>query len=569
MASHQFIYGGFTFGYSNLDWNSRLIYAEDQITLEATEYTINIKGLFSAATQAGFAALINNAKCILQTPGNNLSIQWSPDGAPGDWSPLFQINNTGGNADVSYGPKPDGLSVTRISGGLAAMFSWTVKCTVKECFAGGCSNLPTGSNAVQSWITRYSHVVDQNGLTTRNISGRLVVTHASVAAGNTADTFRGSVTPVLPGGFRRTSQSFEQSADGRTLTYSITDVEQQWMLPNPICSGNANWMAKCPMYGGMANVSLSGEFVGIASATKQDILTAIVALWNDRMKGVSGTITYGDTEIVEDVYGRNSLKFRLSARIPATSQFNGNGGTIPDPTAVVQINLGRTPPNGTGSAQPIGPYGGDGSNFSSGIEAGDPQPVNACSGSPSPPTNPPTPGTVIVPSSPNPKTPQDPVPPTPEPYFSTQQLTAMYEVFHELLSWEVDNQWKVFYPKAIQSKPVTQQVGNPKLFLIQSGYATRIVDTQANVPVPNPPYLTGNSVMRTASVIAENAEAMGNGSTYRAKVSWRYVMEFVGDSTTMNSTFSQMKYPVNPILSQTPFQVNPPNVNNIIQFPSS
>jgi hypothetical protein len=122
-------------------------------------------------------------------------------------------------------------------------------------------------------------------------------------------------------------------------------------------------------------------------------------------------------------------------------------------------------------------------------------------------------------------------------------------VYHEKVSYEVDSGMVVFDPKQTGAAPIFQQVRNPKLKCIQSGYAKQVGMNATDVAPPPAPVLS-NAVMLWSSVTPMNPEPIGgtptDGTTwYLYGFSWTYTMAFNGKPPSSTTGWG-MKFPNDP-----------------------
>ena len=134
----------------------------------------------------------------------------------------LSVNTT--DQDVAYGPIPRVLAWESIGSNQAVRCVWSVTVHLKtECqFAAQLAEL----NYDIAWD------IDESGLTRRNINGRMELpvrrtgnTPSSYTLTDTVDRYRDRFNAPLIPGFSRERQSWSVSADRRTATFNITDVE--------------------------------------------------------------------------------------------------------------------------------------------------------------------------------------------------------------------------------------------------------------------------------------------------------------------------------------------------------
>lgn len=530
----QIVYGNFTFGYNNMTVVQTPRYGDSGIDQTGIKYDFRIRGWIQATTAEGFNAILSETKAWLAKPRQSFTVRWSDDNVI--FTSYYSFDGTGD--DIAWGPMPGPFSIMELAGGRAALFEWSLTVETKQCYDNSCNLFNRGSD-ILTISRKFDHNVGPDGLTTRTISGRLEVTTNAVVANRNADYYRWLVTPSIPTNFERAGGgSFVTSADGRFLDFSITDKEVTWTLPPPITSGQATWSVSIQPIGLMAQYRLSGRFSAPPSTPKSEIINQIMQLASNRFPALAPPFNiFPDTKVLEeDVYG-NSVSFVFTAH----GVVGANANPF-DPTTGYNT-FGSPPPGSDGNAQFVGPYGGTGIT-NSGVMAASPTPYDACTGASGTPGLAPTTGgqtptntgggggtqtQIIIPGTSQPSQGSD------SNYVSVLQGTttehAMYPwlVFVEKISWEVDNQIRVRYPKIAGAAPLVQQVANPKLIIIQAGYATRMADSVTNGPsFPMPLYNDDQVRVLTASQETTSPPPIGASMNNRYSIAWCYKMQWLG-----------------------------------------
>jgi hypothetical protein len=477
-------YNGFTFPFVRLNTSSGVLYAEDGFTKVGVRYLFEISGWIGGTTQGDLNATILAMQTALRQPRGDFRVTWSGDGG-GD---TFHYFYEGGGAptagaDLDWGPKPGELNFTRFTGGRAAMYRWTCSINVMD------ANLTTDVLAI-TW--QFVHRVDASGFSTRTATGKLLLDSGIVQAGQSADHYRSVITNALPAltWFKTAEMDWAQSEDGRVLTFTITEVEQNWTLPSPITDGHVTWMSRLSGFGGDNALSvdyvLSGWLETSAAHTKYEILQVVFDLAAAKFGAISGTVIPGDRLIREDVYGRNRIDFSISATSPG-----GAAATGDIDYTVGLATFGLAPPGSDGRPIKINPYGQT-DGLTSGSVGFSPILYDATSAS--------------VTQSGGYSFANQQQPPNTIEYSDSQRqppggsdlknkLDGVSDVmknnpivlFHEEISYETDNNLRYFAPKAANTDPFIQQTAAPKLAVIQAGYMKQVAKTAADLTGPNPP----------------------------------------------------------------------------------
>ena len=550
MAEYQYTYGGFTAKFARLNISEDTLYDDAGISQIGVKYTFNINGWLTGGTITDFQAALNNAECNLHTPRLALTIQWSEDGVS-DWITLYTFSTTN---DIDYGPKPGPFAIQKFDGGKAALYSWSVTATSKLCFDNMCSQFPVPS-PVLSITRRFSYSINESGFTRRTVSGKLVVT----AQGAPADSFRNQVVPPLPSTFKRETQNFESSENGREMTFTVVDQEQFNTLPIPIAAGRASFTIRTSP-GMMCTLTLSGRFEATAANTKSDIYDQICILVAAKVPttyaGTDFAPIFQSRTITEDVYG-NALDFHF--------EFTQAFGTLDPLAATTSWPFGQTPPNSDGTSQPIGFYGADGKGTGSDVNTPTTPVYDACSSTITSGGGPSGGGPSSGQPSNVPQPTQTPVAgqgqyggsggnqaisTTPTVFGSAlsspQHAAAPWIIFKQTVSYEIDP-GVVFYPAKVAGiAPLRLQVRNPLMTVIQSGYQCQnaLGPTDKNLLPPPMPILGPNSLIHS-SVIPDDGEPI-TGSTYNLYTThWTYTMVYTKAMPTTTSEL-QIAYPNDP-----------------------
>lgn len=541
----QCTYGTFTFDYHRMKVNQKTLYGVNGIDQIGIEYTFHIEGILSAPDETTFQTVLRTATCQLNTPRLPFTSQWSQNSG-GPYTKYWDIDPA---KDTGWGPKPQNLDINVIIGGRSALFTWTLITRTKQCFGENCEVTDLSLNSpILSISRRYDHAVDENGLTTRTVSGKILIHAESIRTQNRqADFYRNLSVFAVPKYFRRISENFNANEDGTEVDFSYSDKEALWTLPRPVSSGQATWRVTTRLFGNMASYMLSGKFTATTADTKADLLRQVSLLAANRFPPQGNGLTYTSTErmIEEEIYD-NSIRFQISAEGPCGDLPTGAGGVGGSASGqwnmqTVYNTFGIAPPGSDSAAtqgisQAIGVYGGDG-NVTSGVIANTPAPYDACDppfipsngGSPGSPrqfgvTNN---GTItsgqvpIIPGA------QDSPVGTITPQnlnISTDHASAPFVEYYEEILYSLDNHIVIFYPKVLGENPVKQQTANPSMKIVQCGYACRRGQSSRDAPELPDPVFPDAIILRSDPCPAVPV-AVGNNGWNQYKIQWRYVME--------------------------------------------
>lgn len=522
MSKQTISYGSVTFPFTQVEVEQSPKFADDGIQHEGIQYDFTIRGVLAADTQANLNNLMLTMRNQLGKRGLIFSLKWTDDASVDTVFYRFDPTN-----DDDWGPRPSPVRFMRFGGGIVTSYEWHVTCVAKECYDyRGTPFTPTENDGILSIVTRWTHSVDVNGLTTRNLSGKLTISARSVAAGKSADAYRARVEPALPFEFRREQREYEVSADGRVLSFSITDVEKYCTLPDPITDGAANFTVKLANTGMTAYFSCGGYFEAPRGVDKSVLLNRISGLLTAKLGPYftpANPVIFETQELTSAIY-KNRIDFNFAGFFAI---FGSQPSTTPTTftySALLSTLLqGDTQSNGR--AHLTGPYGGD-ATAGSGVTADLPLFNNdACTPQLITPSN--GYGTSVTTYG------DEGTPPAVASVYpygtggsSADHRSNPWIAFHEELHWEIDNGIRTFEPKYKNSSPLFQQVHPATVTVIQGGYAVKVGVSvmDGSPPVPPPVLDAAHGVILSESIQPSSPEPIGDGSMNRYTTHWRYVI---------------------------------------------
>jgi hypothetical protein len=313
--------------------------------------------------------------------------------------------------------------------------------------------------------------------------------------------------------------------------------------------------------------ALSGRFEAPASVSKQSIMQQIGNLAVSRFSAAqagAGALSfwYESRELVEEIYS-NAVSFNITA-----TSATGYGGQPDGSTGLFTglQNFGLKPPGSTGQSQAIGPYGGDGTDYTSGVIAAAVAPFDTCkqtsggggpgggggNGVNQPPNLPP--GTVGY--LPNTAPPPGGTMGILNNNVSEDHLSAPYLAWHEVISYEIDNRIIALIPKQDGGVTVLQKTGTSQLTTIQCGYATRM----GVPPVPAQPLKGPYDMIQSAYIAPAGREPIGNNPYDVFTLEWRYVIRSAINLESLGVANLNLCYGTDPRRSDDP-TVTGPNVD--------
>jgi hypothetical protein len=536
------VYNGFRFPFTTMQVIEGPLWASDGATQIGTQQTFKISGWLTAGGPEGLQALKQMAQCELMQPRKSFYVDWAKDSVSGannsedakTGTRLYETyRRVGPYYDIDNGPKPGPLIFDAIVGGRAVHYTWSLTATMKNCYGPDCALKPNTESDILAITRRFTSTIDQNGLTTRQVSGELIIRGApkDIRDYPSADAFRPFIDVATPFNFQRVSESFDQSPDGRVLTYAIVDQERIWTYPDPITDCEVTWNISIPpvistktsdIASLITTFTLSGYMGAPRLVSKATIINRIIGLLAAKEAAITAAaptvLIRHAHNISESVYG-NRIAFQFTILVPGGVLLGTNAVNV----GLKTINV--APPLSTGTTHRVGVYGGD-ANGDSGIVAARFQNYDACD-KPAPLAgNANNPGLIPRPGS---GAKQPPVDPSSFPQLSngisdTHGRTPFFS-FRETISYEVDNGIIVFDAKKKDQAPLAQQTHMPKVTVIQAGYFTVAAKNSADVPPPPLPFFDKDKgYMLMAHVTPDNPIAIGDGEYNLYSVHWRYIM---------------------------------------------
>jgi hypothetical protein len=264
-------------------------------TTKAVKYVITVDDMVTAEdVSLDITVEMSHARKILSTRCGHLVYTGRGFGVLDlDELDINDPNDPQGIRDVGghpgYGPVPEIIEFYPMGGmnAQAAKISWRVTTIIPECTGAKYQNKP------MDFSYEVDFHIDENGYTTRTISGQLEIPATRLGKArvpsDVADTYWFMVwdaIPMLPG-FRR-SHSRKLSLDKRTLSFTITDKE---LTPTAFQEGMDDWDGEH---------EIGSQFMQSGFKTWQNRLSANFRVQRDRTK--------------KDAWDR--FKLLLSTRLP-------------------------------------------------------------------------------------------------------------------------------------------------------------------------------------------------------------------------------------------------------------
>lgn len=221
LAGSTITYNGVQFGgadsaFTSLppqyEWASEAVYDDAGRAVIYVRYTLTVKVIYYGADEGTVSDNIEAIKERLNAPGKELKIEGIGTG-------FGTINN-----DLKYGPKPISCAA-KPHGQLAWELVWVVQFHVSECLSGTAPALTwLAWNFAQTWTN------DFEGFCTRRISGYVEIAGRRGGAGGKqpvaiADQVRERINIIVPFGFKRMVNNWDESADKTRMTFTVVDQQ--------------------------------------------------------------------------------------------------------------------------------------------------------------------------------------------------------------------------------------------------------------------------------------------------------------------------------------------------------
>lgn len=530
-------YNNASLPYNTLNVAQEMLYADDGRTRLGIRYKFTVTGLViddGTTTMVSKIAAFRNA---WQMPRRAFTVKYYDD-TDALISTLYDFAPRGNGAFAAnmvsdYGPTPGSFDVEQFAGGNSCRYKFTIDCVKITCENG----VDTGGiePGLLSIIFKFEHHVDQSGFVRRTTTGRLLVTSTD---GSNADDYRDEVFDAIPPiqNFNRILQNFETSPDGLSLLFSIIDQQVWSTYPPGITNGECTFTGSRDIKtAGLQTNQLQGWFEVPSNGSKVTILGVIEAIVNSKKPKVGDAIPGkpGETfdqemvnnsqiiqmqEITDDLFNN-----RLSFRFQWTTNMAGGGPPF-------LPGLGRYAVNTiTGWTTDVGVYGitPQGEIISPVVS-----PYDYCSG-----------GGIT-----NSTLPPQPTYVTGDSHYETGTDTGDYSdvtithmrspfiEYKEALSWEIDENARVFTPKRLCAAVHVQIMGQPIVTVIQTGFSKRQVPrgstTASDYPAPPLPIYDSSTAKMLNRTIHNDVPYTMDTNSDCYSCNWSYVMRMINLNTT-------------------------------------
>lgn len=258
--------------------------------------------------------------------------------------------------DVENGPKPVSCSVTYVAGFKSFQIQYEIRASIVKCDAEHIAlnpstavpttnptpDVPSGTKWDPAVLTnRYSvsDSRDENLLTTRTISGKLVVRSYT----QPAMVMRHMCIPPQPRGYQRTKLEFLQSPDGLSLVYSITDVQRYAAPPLPAIAWRATHSESIQKFGHEGVSTISIWMRGAINTPKSQLFTAAMKVIEHRlgkMNIAGATVIPINTAIVDTLH---EPEIQVSVQAKRIQDHNTPGVAAKRYANMVFASLGKLP----------------------------------------------------------------------------------------------------------------------------------------------------------------------------------------------------------------------------------
>lgn len=208
-------YNGISFGsHSNVKAKSEFVYDEADRTVKGHKHVITVSAIVTPDdSESSLDVTLQDMRTALAEVGQRLTVESTGFGN-------LYINQTNGQKDIAFGPKPRILEWSPVGNNQAAEVVWMVETVVSPC-------PETADTGLMTFNYEVSHSINDRGFTTRTISGsiEIAMTREGRNIPDSADNYRHLIRPTNIPNFKRESQNYALSSDKKTLTFSIVDRE--------------------------------------------------------------------------------------------------------------------------------------------------------------------------------------------------------------------------------------------------------------------------------------------------------------------------------------------------------
>ena len=529
-SAQVIMYNSVQLEYNRLSFNQRPVLDTDGRSVMYMETTYQVSGVVYRDNASDLPTKLLNLRKDLAVAQKPLWIsEYEITGPATGTNKVLADSDTRGSAtdDVNNGAIPGPFQVQEIPGGVMALYQWSV--TV---FEPPGKATDTFNADHEGFSFSCNTAVDGDGFPTRSVQGKLTIGADKIPA----DQYREAIVKLFtqPGtNWRRISQTFDQSEDGRVLAFGIQDRYSQHPLPSPVTSGEATYTTSIMPKTCMVEFALAGTFSCPGGTDKQTVFTQIMALakvkipgWDQLQQPTASTGARGflmGCTITESLYATNEISFRIwghwpwkrDLTKPAVNMFTApptGTQSIPDadPTNDKYSVYSETPNNPLGKLASVDLTASTSTAISnpaaaSGVANTVPSPVGDPTGGDS--TGSPTPTASTGTTS---TTPAD----DPAANLSEEEKANPYVSFNEVISYCFDEGKAILLPKDSATLPFVQQAHPRTLTITQAGYAIRYeatpkaptpiypdtdrdmlwFDVQRGVPQPQSPWVMSQSV---------------------------------------------------------------------------
>lgn len=232
--------------------------------------------------------------------------------------------------DCDNGPIPGPVDVIQVIGDSSAIISFRVVTHVNDC-----------SKYIVSNRWRMSHGIDEFGYTTRTTSGEAVLRAdlMSLIGDMNADTFRKEFFVPATAPLQRSHIDAELSEDGKTLNYTLTDVETTYTITTAgIVKVEGNVTAGTEML----HKSQAGLVKGLISSAfglSVGVLSAAIEMFTPRGRATFLIRVYGRRQTPRRDLYRVAIKLTTD-RFSGAFGPDGSGGRYPLASLYATNNIG-------------------------------------------------------------------------------------------------------------------------------------------------------------------------------------------------------------------------------------
>lgn len=220
---------------------------------------------------------------------------------------LTQARLSDVDRDVSNGPHPRGVMLSKIAGNQVYSISFSIEVAKVEC----CNGQPPPLVLSNRWSIQ--ETLDDNFFTTKTIRGRVRFSQSNVHPNH---AFKNTVVPHLEAGFKRSSIDFILEESGLTADYTVTDTQITTAAPYPATSISGRYTESTGEGGVFCYSDIALRLDGDPHTDRGELLFRAVQLAMTRipLAEMNDKLELESASITEFVGAENAVEFQCRVR---------------------------------------------------------------------------------------------------------------------------------------------------------------------------------------------------------------------------------------------------------------